>query len=102
MVATGTTPTFTLKFPNDSSVDLTQAEHVYVTFIGSETIEKSDSELTIAEKQVEVYLDQSETLSLSSGFVSIQVNWTYSDGSRACSDIVKYSFSDNLIERVIE
>ena len=102
MVAKGTTPTFTFTFPNDSGVDLTQAAHVYVTFKGEKTIEKSDADLTIAAKQVEVYLTQEETLTLSHGVVSIQINWTYSNGSRAASEIVQYTFSGNLAGRVLE
>ena len=101
MVAKGTTPTFTLTF-SEATLDLTQAEHVFVTFRGSKTVEKSDTDLTITEKSVEVYLTQQETLALSKGNVQIQVNWTYSDGKRSASDIVNYSFSENLVERVIE
>lgn len=102
MVAKGTTPTFTFTFPNDSSVDLTQAAHVYVTFKGAQIIEKSDTDLTIAEKRVEVFLSQEETLALSHGPIGIQINWTYADGSRAASDIVQYTISKNLIGRVLE
>lgn len=102
MVSKGTTPTFTLTFAQDSGVDLTQAVHVYVSFKGAKTIEKSDAELTITERTVGVYLSQAETLAISDGVVQIQVNWTYGDGSRAASEMVKYTFDDNLIGRVIE
>jgi len=101
-VAEGTTPTFTLTFAQDSGVDLTQAAHVYVVFDGLKTIEKQDEDLTITERSVSVYLSQNETLSLANGAVGIQVNWTYDDGSRAASEIVQYTFSGNLMGRVLE
>ena len=103
MISKGCTPTFTFTFPQTSSVDLTQAAHVYVTFVGSrKTIEKSDTDLTIEAKSVAVYLGQDETLALSDGVVSMQINWTYGDGSRAASEIVRCQLCDNLIERVVE
>lgn len=100
MVAKGTTPTFTLTF-SDENLDLTQAVHVIATFRGAKTVEKSKTDLEISEKSVSVYLTQQETLALSQGDVLIQLNWTYQDGKRSASDIVKYSFSDNLLERII-
>ena len=102
MVSKGTTPTFTLTFPNDSGVDLTQAAHVYVSFRGAKVVEKEDTDLTISERSIDVYLPQAETIALSDGIVCIQVNWTYANGSRAASEIVQYTFSNNLIGRVIE
>jgi len=100
MITKGCTPTFTFTF-SDETLDLTQASHVYVTFCGKQKIEKSDADLTIGAKQVEVYLTQAETLALSDRVVSIQINWTYGDGSRSSSQIVKCQIHDNLIERVI-
>lgn len=101
-ISKGTTPTITLTF-TEQTLDLTQAAHVYVSFRGlGNSIEKSDTDLTIAQKSIGVYLTQDETLSLHEGDVLIQANWTYPDGSRAASEIVKYKITDNLIERVIE
>ena len=100
-VPRGTTPTFTLTF-TEQSLDLTQAAHVYVSFCGSAYIEKSDSDLTIAEKSVSVYLSQEETLALAQGPVAIQVNWTYANGDRAASTIVRYRFDGQLLNRVVE
>ena len=96
----GTTPTFTLTFPEE--VDLTEAAHVYVSFRGGATIEKSDAELTVSAHTVDVVLSQAETLSLAKGIVQIQVNWTYADGSRAASEIASYDFGANLLNRVVE
>ena len=101
-VAKGTTPTITLTF-TEQTLDLTQASHVYVSFKGLDTIiEKKDEDLVIAAKSISVYLTQAETLSLYQGDIQIQANWTYADGSRSASEIVKFSFGGNLIERVIE
>lgn len=98
----GTTPTFTLTF-SDQNLDLTQASHVIVSFRGGGgVIEKSDSDLSVGEKTISVYLNQSETLSLARGAVAIQVNWTYGDGSRAASNIVNVQLTENLVGRVIE
>lgn len=101
MIPRGVTPTFTLTFTDDD-LDLTQATHVYVTFKGGREITKSDGELTIAAKQIDVYLTQEETLSFRLGGVSIQVNWTYGDGSRAASEVVGYTFSPQLLDKVVE
>lgn len=97
----GVTPTFTLTF-SDEALDLTAASHVYVTFVGGKTVTKSDSELTIEEKQISVYLSQEETLSFNTGLVSIQVNWTYGNGSRSASEMVNYPFSNNLLNEVVQ
>ena len=96
----GVTPTFTLTFV-DENLDLTAASHVYVTFKSGITITKSDDELTIATKQIDVFLSQEETLSFKQRQVAIQANWTYSDGTRAASDIVSYNFSEQLLDKVV-
>ena len=97
----GTTPTFTLIF-TDQNLDLTEAEHVFVNFKGMTEIEKQDSDLVISAKQISVFLSQEETLSLSMGRVAVQANWTYSDGTRAASNIVMCNVSENLLRRAIE
>jgi len=97
----GVTPTFTLTF-TDQGLDLTAANHVYVTFRNKVTLTKSDSDLTIAPKQIDVYLTQEETLAFRQGATEIQVNWTYGNGSRAASETVSYLFSNNLLDVVVE
>lgn len=97
----GVTPTFTLTF-SDPSIDFTIAQHVYVTFKGVDTITKQDDELTIREKEIDIYLTQAETLRFVNGMVQIQVNWTYQNGRRAASDIKKYSFSPQLLDKVVD
>ena len=101
-VPIGTTPTLSLTF-SDETLDLTAANHVYVTIEGGgHTITKTDSELSVQEKKIDVYLSQQETLKFQTGNVRIQVNWTYGNGSRAASTIVSYNFGDNLLNRVVE
>lgn len=97
----GVTPTFTLTFEDDD-LDLTQAAHVYVTFRGGREITKADDELTIAAKQIDVYLTQAETLAFRQGEVAIQANWTYLDGHRAASEIVSFNFSGQLLDKVVD
>lgn len=96
-----TTPTLVLTLPND--VDLSEPAHFYFTLKqGSTVIEKQDADLVIDEHTVSVYLSQAETLQLREGSVSIQLNWTYTNGSRACSNIVTVQVSENLLKEVVE
>ena len=104
----GTTPTFTFTF-SETGLDLTVAEHVYVTFRrGLEKLTKANSALTIGEKTVEVSLSQSETLAfLADPFteqapIEIQINWTDINGSRSASEVVKYQLDKQLLNEVVE
>lgn len=99
-VARGTTPTFELTF-TDPELDLTQAEHVYVTFrsLGL-TLTKKDDDLVIEEKAIQVFLTQAETLQLYD--VEIQANWTTAGGVRSASDVITYKMSDQLLDKVVE
>lgn len=107
-IPVGVTPTFTLTF-DDDNLDLTAADHVYVTFeCGLVELTKADLDLTIAAKQIDVSLTQAETLSFMPAsyipnppLVEIQANWTYSNGDRAASDIVKYPFGKQLLDKVV-
>lgn len=100
----GTTPTFTLTFP--TSVDLSLARNVYVTFSnGAATLQKTGSALEIEENIIKVFLTQEETLSFPAGDTVLQVNWTYSDNGvikRAASEIVSVNMRDNLENEVLE
>ena len=73
-----------------------------MTFENKVTLTKSDADLDIGAKQISVYLTQEETLSFREGATAIQVNWTYGDGSRAASEIVRYNFNAQLLNRVVE
>ena len=101
MIPRGTTPTFTLTFPEGT--DLTQASSVYVSFQNGDTrFDKTGSDVTVTERTVELSLTQAETLALNSGSVMIQVNWVYPNGTRAASEIVSCLIGDNLLGEEIE
>lgn len=101
-IARATTPTFTLTF-TEEELDLTQMANVYVTFEqGKKSLTKTGNDLTVAAKQIEVYLDQSETLQFGVGLVKIQANWTMAGGRRACSEVVSVDLSKQLLRRVVE
>lgn len=96
-----TTPTFVLNIPD--TVDLTQAANVYFALKqGCVLIEKETDELTIEPHTVYVALSQAETLRLATGLARIQLNWTYEDGTRACTNIVTVNVLQNLMMEVLE
>lgn len=98
----GTTPTFQLQI-TDETVDLTQATNVYATFKQyDKEIQKTGSAITVSAHQVDVYFTQEESLKFSEGIISVQLNWTYDDGSRACSDIINVAVERNLIGSVLQ
>lgn len=113
MTYTGTTPTYTLTFSD--GVDLTQAASVAVTISQSATapiLELTDEDLVITAvtdgqgnvtgSTVAFSLTQEQTIALPSGNLFVQVNWVYSDGSRACSNIQSISIRLNLKNEVME
>ena len=96
----GTTPTFTLALQN---VDLTTAYHVYVTFSQDiRTITKTGDALEVRATEIDVYLNQRETLAFIPGYVEIQVNWTTAGGDRMASDVATYEFTKQLLSRVVD
>lgn len=101
-VARGTTPTYVLTF-TDEALDLTQSNNVYVTFRkGAKVLTKTGTDIDVAPKQIEVYLNQKETLSFSQGDVKVQANWTLSGGRRVASVVATVDLSEQLLEKVIE
>lgn len=96
-----TTPTFILTLPN--SVDLSQAENVYFTLRQNNvSIQKSTNDLMIEGQTVSVFLSQIDTLQLTAGTAQMQLNWTYENGGRACSNIVSVNVTENLLKAVVE
>ena len=96
----GTTPTFKLKI--DPSVDLTEAENVYVSFSQQNvTLVKTGEDISVTAHEVDVYLSQEETLKFNVGNLGIQLNWTYEGGQRACTNIVSVVVGANLIGKVL-
>ena len=101
-IARATTPTFTLKF-TEEELDLTTANNVYATFEQDDVnFTKTGTDLVIAEKQVDVYLSQEETLKFKVGVVDIQLNWTMSNGRRASSDVKQVAITKQLLRQVVE
>lgn len=95
-----TTPTFSLILPE--TVDLTEAENVYVTFQqGSNILTKTGEELDVSAHQVDVYLSQHETLQFGQGVVDLQMNWTFSGGQRAATENAKIDWVANLLKKVV-
>lgn len=96
-----TTPTFILTLPD--TVDLSEVSHLYFTIEQNKTIvKKQDKDLTVNGQTVQVFLSQQETLRFKNGTASIQLNWTYENGSRGCSNIVPVHVDENLLKEVVE
>ena len=96
----GTTPTFTLTVPNE--YDLTACENIYATFQQNGTsVTKSGEDIDVSTHSVDVYLDQSETLLFKRGSISIQLNFTFPGGQRACTEIKRITIDDNLLPEVL-
>lgn len=95
----GTTPTYCLQF---SGVDFTEADNIVVTI--SDNTEHTILELTpeVTETDLTFELTQQQTLAMPSTPCLLQVNWTYGEGKRACSNIVKINFRNNLKNEVME
>lgn len=96
----GTTPTLTLTLPEGT--DFTDT-NVYVTLSDENkrnALTITEDGLEIADNVISVWLSQEQTLNLPRR-VLVQVNWTYGDGQRACSNIVSFNTSRNLIDEVL-
>lgn len=98
----GTTPTFVFEVDPEYNIDFTQADNVYVTFsCFGEKLTKSGQNVSVDERTVSVYLDQEETLSLLGSEVEVQLNWTYEDGSRNATEVVRMHMTKNLLMEVL-
>lgn len=94
----GTTPTHTI----DTSIDLTEAAVIYVTYKqkGRVIVEKSDPEVT--SEAVTVSLTQQETLALcASQQVHVQIRARFPDGTAVASNIMVANVDNILKEGVI-
>ena len=94
----GTTPTITMTFPADT--DFTGCT-VYVSISDQNMNElmRIDSP-TVEDNVVSIFLSQEQTLALPS-YVLVQVNWTYGDNLRGCSNIAMLNTKRNLINEVL-
>lgn len=94
----GTTPTLTLTLPEGT--DFSGAT-VYVSLSDERRKEiMRVTDLEIEDNVISLFLTQEQSLALPST-VLIQVNWTYGDGRRACSNIVSFDTKRNLINEVL-
>ena len=100
----GTTPTFILTLED---ADLTNT-NVYVTFKQDKgdcpmglVMTKSGDDLSIEDNVISVYLSQEETLRFQRGNLYIQVNFTFDNGKRACSEIALVKVDNNLLNGVL-
>ena len=95
-----TTPTFILTLPN--TVDLSEAESIYFSIAqGKLEIVKTGESLVLDGQNVSIYMTQEETGKFASGKASVQLNWVYPNGSRACSNIVAVDVGNNLLKEVV-
>lgn len=94
----GVTPTYSLTF---NGVDFNEANDIVVTI--SDNMEQTLLELTPehTENTLQFELTQEQTLAMPSVPCLLQVNWTYGNGKRACSNIVKINFRNNLKNEVM-
>lgn len=101
----GTTPTFTMTI-RKASVDLSKADHVYVTIRQDETlITKSGDDLVVEENQVACWLTQEESLRLAEGNAELQINWTYNSSDntvrRGATKVRNITIDKQLLQKVI-
>lgn len=95
-----TTPTFILTLP--ATVDLSQTAHIAFSLVQGRTkIKKEDNQLEVNGQAVSVYLTQEDTLKFQAGQAKLQLNWSYADGSRACSNIIDVNIFPNLLTEVM-
>ena len=95
----GLTPTITVTVGND--IDLTEAAHIYVSFKQGKKLLKLTDGFDVTEHQVDIYLEQADTLSFDPGSVEIQLNWTFSSGQRAATKPVVLSVAPNHLLEVL-
>lgn len=101
----GTTPTYTITFPNDINMEI--ASNIVVSLANPSKVtlyEKKGDDLTVEGNKVSFLLTQEESLGFPLGYFLLQVNWLYVDGSivrRACSKMVTVQIADNLKDEVM-
>lgn len=101
----GSTPTYLLKLKEEyiEHVDLTMANHVYVTLEqGKHELRKSDSQLELTSDTITVSYTQEETLSFKKGAINLEVNVTYDEGGRAISETYVDEVIESVEDRVLE
>ena len=91
-----------ITFELPETFDATQAALVIFSIEqrGQEMLHKEVDD--IEPDRVYVYLTQEDTVNLLDGMALIQLNFVYSDGSRACTEVVPVNVEKNLLKRVID
>lgn len=103
--ARGATPTITFELddePLEDELDLTIADHIYITFYSKNgTLTKQPDTDGVTEKTITVSLSQRETLSFPEGNVQMQINWTYDGGERWSSTCEQCLVTKQLLNKVV-
>lgn len=95
----GTTPTIKYKF---ASVQVSDIVAAYLTITdASDTIEKDISTADITGTTISWTLTQEETLSFTSGMVTVRLNWKTNDGTRGASERAYVIVESNELDEVI-
>lgn len=99
----GTTPTLTLTV-GPSSLDLTQADEVLVSFRRQgqteNTITKSGADVSVSGNVVSCWLTEEESLAITEGSAGVQVNWLYTENGvqkRAASQVAVINIGKQLL-----
>lgn len=94
----GTTPTLNMRFPEGT--DFSDA-NVYVTLSDERmNVIMTTTDIEINDNVISLYLSQEQSLALPR-IMLVQVNWTYADSKRACSNIVSIDTKRNLVNEVL-
>lgn len=97
----GTTPTLEIKL---SGIDVAELERIYVTLSQyQKQVTKQTEDITVNEISNTLYipLSQEDTLTLSRGYVYVQMRAVTKDGLAVASDIVMKTMEEILKEGVI-
>lgn len=99
----GTSPTLTLVF--DEETDFSDVEDIVVTLTTDYRkvlLEKNMEDLVVLGNTIAFELTQEDTFSFGAETgVLVQANFLFSDGSRACSEIIKTQWHRNLKREVM-
>lgn len=97
-----TTPTLVLTLTGDNTLDITQADNVYVTMMQfGEPLTKTGEDLELTAKTITLHLTQQETLLFVEDVpVSIQINWI-ADGERFATPIHQITVGRQLLSEVM-
>lgn len=91
----GTTPTLTFTTPYEASL----IQDGYITLTQKDVVieyELSDPAVIVRDKEIQVTLTQTETLSLSEGSAMVQIRATLTGDKKVASDILTFKIGDIL------